>query len=193
MVGEGGLFIPGEGGRPLEVVVVAPVLEVVEAVLEVMAAVLEVVALVMVLEGGPREEGLRGEVGVLEWRRGGATGVVAPGEVPDCFWRTLTLPPSGTLGEGFLRAALLDGDLCLLTRGEVGGVARLAGGEGVTRGVTWLRPGTPTLLPRDTYRRGLADLSLCSCLTGEHLGDDLGDVLGEVLGESLEGWGRVLV
>lgn len=129
-VGEGGLRAPGEGGRVL--------------------ALLLLLRGVGVGEGGVRAAGLMGEV------RGevGVEGGRAEGEAPR-FWRGLSPPPpSDTLGEGFLRAAplplLVEGDRWRRTRGEVGGVARLAGGEGVAR-VDWPRLATPpTLLPRPT-------------------------------------------
>lgn len=176
--GEGGRREPGEGGRWLVVVVVVVGEGGRAALLRLLAAA----AMVAVGEGGLRGAGVREPGGVDGERRGAGAGVAggAPGDAPR-FCRVLAPPASLSLGEGFLRGAPLDGDRCRLTRGDVGGVGRLLGGEGVTL-VPGPRPPAPP--PRATYRRGLTDRSRCTCLTGEDLGEERGEVFGEVLGES---------
>lgn len=174
-VGDGARRAPGDGGRA------APLMLLAAAATTAAAA-----AMVEVGEGGLREAGVREPGGVEGERSGAGAGLgAALGDTPR-FWRALAPPPSASLGDGFLRGVPLEGDRCRRTLGEVGGVARLAGGEGVTR-----VPGPRPPMPRGTYRRGLTDRSLCSCLTGEDLGEERGEVFGEVLGES-RGAARVL-
>ena len=149
-VGDGARRAPGEGGRA------APLMAAAAAATTAAAEATVVVVVVVVGEGGLREAGLRVREpgGVLGDRSGAGTGLgAAPGDTP-LFGRAFTPTDSDNFGEGFRRGAPLEGDRCRRTLGEVGGVARLAGGEGVTR-VPGPRPPTPP--PRGTYLRGLTE------------------------------------